>query len=282
MVLQFRMETSLSIPVAKGQAFGRNSGPFCSHPKKGKQDTMSCFRMVYVCVCYMWWNTAGITPLTRSSFAFQLDTVEVNVFPAVELFHAELMLLFFAWKANGFADVQKKHPPPKAAQEKECQRPYNTPKRADDTWHLGSGFSLGSTLCLSLTDAWPCRKCLQMQSHHPRHQRRHLQAGRCWNAKLIFKLPLRGNCCWKHRTDTHRHSSFSLFLNLSRVFLILSALEESGIFGKPDARVVNTRGAPGAVGVLRARKCWPSHPYRHPWYQTNIKRSQWNIDTYIE
>lgn len=41
MVLQFRMETSLSIPVAKGQAFGRNSGPFCSHPKKGKQDTMS-------------------------------------------------------------------------------------------------------------------------------------------------------------------------------------------------------------------------------------------------
>ena len=100
--------------------------------------------------------------------------------------------------------------------------------------------------------------------------------------QITFKLPLRGNCCWKHRTDTHRHSSFSLFLNLSRVFLILSALEESGIFGKPDARVVNTRGAPGAVGVLRARKCWPSHPYRHPWYQTNIKRSQWNIDTYIE
>ena len=100
--------------------------------------------------------------------------------------------------------------------------------------------------------------------------------------QISFKLPLRGICCWKHRTDTHRHSSFSLFLNLSRVFLILSALEESGIFGKLDARVVNTRGAPGAVGVLRARKCWPSHPYRHPWYQTNIKRSQWNIDTYIE
>lgn len=163
----------------------------------------------------MWWNTAGITPLTRSSFAFQLDTVEVNVFPAVELFHAELMLLFFAWKANGFADVQKKHPPPKAAQEKECQRPYNTPKRADDTWHLGSGFSLGSTLCLSLTDAWPCRKCLQMQSHHPRHQRRHLQAGRCWNAKSLLNYHWEGivaESTGQTLIDTHLSHCFSIFL----------------------------------------------------------------------
>ena len=101
------------------------------------------------------------------------------------------MLFFCAWKANGFADVQKKHPPPKAAQETAVTQQFNNapiqyPNGADVRYDSQQN-------CTYFLASWVWVSCAAVAYVYPSAQM-HDPAGNAFKCKATTPATEKGTC----------------------------------------------------------------------------------------